>query len=140
MAWLYQLDRHQQAALLANPHGFLPASVVERIADRTDLARRDETPQRARWQLRSAEANMLEDERLRLDDWWTTLSPAARAELLATRHTAVPEQYREAVLDMVPGGGMRSTVDLSDPFRASGIVAAYLEMVHDQQRSAPHDA
>lgn len=132
LAWLYQLDRSQQAALLANPHGYLPFGVVDRIAGHIAVARRDETPQQPRWQLRAAEANLLEDERLRLDDWWGALPPAAREELLATRHTAVPEQYRESVLDLVPGG-IPSGTDMETSFMASGIAAAYLEMVHRTQ-------
>lgn len=132
LAWLYQLDRSQQAALLAKPHGYLPASVVDRIAGHTTLTRRDETPQQPRWQLRTAEANLLEDERLRLDAWWGALPRAAREELVATRHTAVPERYRESVLDLVPGGISTGT-DTKSPFTASGIAAAYLEMVHRAQ-------
>lgn len=135
MAWLYQLDRAQQASLLANPHGYLPVDIAERIVGHVHPAHLDETPQRPRWHLRSAEANLLEDERLRLDDWWHGLSEEARDDLLTTRHTAVPERHRASVLDLVPGG-ITPGIDLDVSFRASGIVAAYLEMVHHRQRSS----
>lgn len=135
MAWLYQLDRTQQAALLANPHGYLPVSVVDRITGHVDLVRRDETPHPQRWQLRSADANLLEDERLRLDDWWSALPAHARSDILATRHTEVPEQYRETVLDLV-SGGISAETDLGASFRASGIAAAYLEMVYRKEQTA----
>ncbi|MCV7435072.1 hypothetical protein [Mycolicibacterium bacteremicum] len=136
LAWLYRLDRHQQAELLAKPHAYLPATVAHRITGQTNLDPRDCTARPPRRQLRPEQANLLEEERLRLDDWWSALPAATRADLLRTRHTAVPERHRSAVLAMTPGEHHASRTDAANPHRVSGIVAAYLEMVHHHRRPA----
>lgn len=81
-----------------------------------------------RWQLRSAEANLLEDERLRLDAMWRGLSPSTRDALVKSRGGQVPPQGREAILDLMPGG-VPLGADLDEAFDLSGIAAAYVEMV-----------
>ena len=129
LSWFYRLDRGEQARLLANPHGYLPGDVAGRITAHTVAARGDESSRAPRqWLLRAAEANLLEDERLRLDVWWSDLSAAARSSLIASRGSGVPREHREAVLDVVPGG-LPAGVDLDIAFPISGIAAAYLEMI-----------
>ncbi|CAJ1498741.1 hypothetical protein [[Mycobacterium] burgundiense] len=128
LSWFYQLDRADQAVLLARPHGYLPDGVAAKIEGHTVPAGRDGTPDATpRWQLRSAEANLLEDERLRLDAMWRGLSPGTRAELVASRGGPVPAHCREAILDLLPGGVPPGT-DLDVAFDLTGIVAAYVEM------------
>lgn len=129
LSWLYQLDRGVQAVLLANPHGFLPAGVAADISDHTVVAHRNESPRKpVQWQLRSAEANLLEDERLRLDQWWKDLPDSTRVALVACRTGEIPQEYREALLDVIPGGVPAGT-DLDSAFDMSGIAVAYVEMV-----------
>ncbi|AQA01842.1 hypothetical protein BVC93_04630 [Mycobacterium sp. MS1601] len=129
LTWFYRLHRGHQAALLANPHGYVPHSVAVSIAAQTVRARSNEAVQHpGRWLLRSFEANLLEDERHRLDDWWDRLLPEVQSALLACRASQVPREHREAVLDLMPGG-IRAGTDLDEDFEMSGIAAAYLEMV-----------
>ncbi|WP_084356436.1 hypothetical protein [Mycolicibacterium wolinskyi] len=129
LSWFYRLGRGAQAALLAKPHAYLPDDVAAEIPGHTVLAHRDETPQLPRrWQLRPAEANLLEDERHRLDDWWNDLPRHARSALIECRGDRVPPEYRAAVLDVIPGGAPAG-VDLNTPFALSGIAAAYVDMV-----------
>jgi len=119
LSWFFRLQREVQAIVLASPHGYLPHGVAGTIPDHTVLAHRDETPQNPRrWLLRPAEANLLEDERLRLDEWWNDLPNSARSALLESRAGHVPHGYREAVLDLVPGGAPPDT-DLNTAYRAS---------------------
>ncbi|WP_234820703.1 hypothetical protein [Mycolicibacterium goodii] len=80
------------------------------------------------WQLRSAEANLLEDERLRLDRWWRELPDEARSALVMSRGRSVPRAWRAAVLDL-HSDGLTPGTDLEAEFRMSGIAAAYIEMV-----------
>jgi hypothetical protein len=83
LSWFFRLRREVQAVLLASPHGYLPHGVAGTIPDHTVLAHRDETAQNPRrWLLRPAEANLLEDERVRLDEWWNDLPNSARSALL----------------------------------------------------------
>lgn len=132
LSWFFRLDRSVQALLLANPHGYLPDGVAGAIRGHTMLAHRDETPQTPQqWHLRAAEANLLEDERLRLDAWWNDLPDSACAALIACRAGGVPAEYREAVLDAHPGG-VRPGTDLDLGFDLSGIAAAYIEMVAER--------
>ena len=134
LSWFFRLQREVQAIVLASPHGYLPHGVAGTIPDHTVLAHRDETPQNPRrWLLRPAEANLLEDERLRLDEWWNDLPNSARSALLESRAGHVPHGYREAVLDLVPGGAPPDT-DLNTAFELSGIAAAYIEMVAVRSR------
>ncbi|MBU8812735.1 hypothetical protein [Mycolicibacterium goodii] len=129
LAWFYRLDRRMQADLLANPHGYLPDGVAAAIASHTVRSYRDEKPQESRlWQLRSAEANLLEDERLRLDRWWRELPDEARSALVMSRGGSVPRAWRAAVLDL-HSDGLTPGTDLEAEFRMSGIAAAYIEMV-----------
>lgn len=129
LSWFYGLERAEQALLLANPHGYLPGDIAGRITAHTTAARGDESSQSPRqWLLRAAEANLLEDERHRLDAWWSNLSAAARSALIASRGSGIPREHREAVLDVVPGG-LPAGVDLDIAFPISGMAAAYLEMV-----------
>lgn len=129
LAWFYRLDRRMQADLLANPHGYLPDAVAAEIPSHTVRSYRDEKPQESRlWQLRSAEANLLEDERLRLDRWWRELPDEARAALVTSRDGTVPRAWRATVLDLQPGD-MSPETDLETEFTVSGIAAAYIDMV-----------
>jgi hypothetical protein len=129
LTWFYRLDRQVQADLLANPHGYLRDGVAAEITAHTVRSYRDEKPQESRlWQLRSAEANLLEDERLRLDRWWRDLPDEARSALVASRDGAVPRAFRATVLDLHPGA-LSPATDLDVEFSLSGIAAAYVEMV-----------
>lgn len=136
LSWFHRLDLGQQAALLADPHGYLPDGVAEEIRPHVDSARHDETVQYPRrWLLRSAEANLLEDERHRLDDWWQDLAPEVRAALIECRADAVPREHREAVLESAPGG-VHPRADLDIGFDMTEMTSAYLEMM--ATRSACH--
>ncbi len=114
---------------MGRPHGYLPDGVAAEIRGHTVPA--DRGGNRAaprRWQLRSAEANLLEDERLRLDTMWQAMPSSTRAALLGSRGGQVPPQCREAILDLMPGG-VPPGADLDASFELSGIAAAYVEMV-----------
>jgi hypothetical protein len=129
LSWFHRLDLGQQAALLADPHGYLREGVAAAIRPHTEPARHDETLQYPRrWLLRSAEANLLEDERHRLDKWWQDLTPEVRSALIECRAEAVPREHRKAVLESAPGG-MRPGTDLDIGFEMTDMAAAYLEMV-----------
>lgn len=128
LSWFYQLRRDHQVALLANPHGSLPRGLAELLVDRIYMAywteQQDDT---WHWQLHAAEANALEDERLRLDQWWGRRSGAERAALIEHRGGLIPGEYREAVKDHIPGGVILAD-DLVGPFPLPTMMAAYVEM------------
>jgi len=129
LSWFYRLDRGAQAGLLAKPHGYLSDEVAQSISDRAVVTHADERRQtRPQWQLRTEDANLLEDERLRLDDWWGGLPDSARVALIRCRTGQVPYEYRETLLELIPGGVPRR-VDLDTPFELTGIAAAYIEMI-----------
>lgn len=129
LSWFHQLDLGQQAALLADPHGYLPDDVAKTIRPHIDVSRPDETKQYPRrWLLRSAEANLLEDERLRLDDWWQHLPSGVRSALIECRAEVVPREYRKAVLESAPGG-LHPKADLTIEFDMTEMTSAYLEML-----------
>lgn len=129
LSWFYRLSRGRQAVLLANPHGYLSEDVARSISGHTVLTHADERRQKPpQWQLRAADANLLEDERLRLDEWWEGLPERARTALIGCRTGHVPPEYRETVLDLIPGGVPRGA-DLDTAFELTGIVAAYIEMI-----------
>lgn len=125
LSWFSRLDRAERAALLANPHGYVPSTAARRIAAHTTSTHRGETRQ-LRWLLKSFEANRLEDERHRLDDWWARLAPDVRADLVDHRSAEVPRAHREAVLDLMPGG-VRQDDDLERGFPMPDVVTAYLD-------------
>ncbi|OBF10500.1 hypothetical protein [Mycobacterium sp. ACS4331] len=129
LTWFFTLEMRVQAKLLAHPHGYLSEAVAASIPRRADLVRDDDSRQRSRrWQLRSAEAIRLEEERLRLDGWWTSLCELTRRALLDHRGAQVPARYRDAVADLDPRGAPPSG-DADAPFALTGITAAYVEMV-----------
>jgi hypothetical protein len=132
LTWFHRLGRGHQAALLANPHGYVPEKVAREIPKHTILSRRNESTRHPeQWLLHSAEANLLEDERHRLDKWWRELPVQARSALVDSRGGKVPREHREAVLDLIPGG-VRPGTDLDVAFEMPAIAAAYLEMLSDR--------
>jgi hypothetical protein len=86
-------------------------------------------PDNARsWRLSPSEANALEDERLRLDQWWEGRSEAERAALIEHRGGQLPGELRDAVKDHIPGG-LALGDDLVGPFTMPPLMVAYVEMV-----------
>jgi hypothetical protein len=60
-----------RAALLANPHGYLPTHLAESLVAHIYMAYWTDGPDGTRrWQLQPSEASALADERARLDQWW----------------------------------------------------------------------
>lgn len=81
-----QLPIEHRAALLANPHGALPPQLADRLLAHAYTAYWVNGPGGAsRWQVWPSEANVLEDERWRLDQWWQRRSEAERAALIEHR-------------------------------------------------------
>ena len=66
LAWFHALAPDVQAALLADPFGYLPDGVAAKIPDRVLMAAHwTELDSPRRWQLHVDEARRLEDERRR---------------------------------------------------------------------------
>jgi hypothetical protein len=128
LSWFYKLELPVQVALLAHPHGYVSEDVAVAIPRRTESVRHDERPQvRRRWHLRSAEANHLEDERLRLDRWWKHLPHGTRQALVRHRSFEVPARYRDVIVELDPDG-VPPNPSVETPFMLTGIAAAYIEM------------
>lgn len=128
LSWFFQIDRATQAALLARPHGYLPDGMAT-AGEHVVAAHHNENRQRPRrWLLRSTEANLLEEERLRLDSWWGTLSQDEQASFIEYRDgRQVPHEHRSSALSLLPAGaaaGDGADLDVKLP----KIAVAYLEM------------
>lgn len=66
--WFSQLDADAQAALLADPHGDLPAGLVDKILRHVNQTYFTETDSPRRWQLWPDDARRIEAERRRRDN------------------------------------------------------------------------
>lgn len=127
-SWFYQQDIRVQAALLADPHGYLPEGVAPLIPGHVLMVYWVQSEGPRRWQLQPAEAAALADECRRLDEWWRGLSEDARAAIVEHRADLVPGEYRSAVGTLMPGGATVAD-DLVGPFRLPPMVVAYAEMI-----------
>lgn len=123
-----QLPIEHRAALLANPYAPLPQHLVRPLLAHIVSTRWDGGPDVVRLQQSAARA--LEDERLRLDQWWERRSEAERAALIEHRGGQLPGELRPAVMDHVPGGvAIGDGRDFTGPFAIAPMMAAYVEMV-----------
>ncbi|WP_273734179.1 hypothetical protein [Mycolicibacterium septicum] len=123
------LPLEHRAALLANPHGALPGPLAEKLVGHIYTAHWVNAPNNTRrWRLRPSEATALEDERLRLDQWWERRSESERAALIEHRGGPLPGELRDAVKDHMPGGVVLGD-DLTGPFTMPPLMVTYVEMV-----------
>lgn len=70
---------------------------------------------------------MTKDEEQRLNECGTVVPRPSRTLSLSTATDWCPASYREAVMDLMPGGVVIGD-DLTGPFRLSGLVAEYVAM------------
>jgi len=136
LSWLDHLSVDQTAALLANPTSPLPTGLTARILGHAEIVEyftEDYEDGARRCQLHPVEVKALEEERVRLDDWWNRRSEAERAALIAHRASLIPGECREAVKDLMPDG-LRIGDDFTGPFTLPKMVAAYAQLMARQQR------
>jgi hypothetical protein len=76
------------------------------------------------------EANALEDERRRPDQWWSNRSEDEQEALTEHRASLIPDEFREAVKDLVLGGvPIGDENDFTGPFRLPPMMAPDVEMI-----------
>jgi hypothetical protein len=131
--WMDDLHRSEVAIVLSHFRGHLPRELVESVVKRTptfeahfliESLDQDGAP---RWQLRRDVAEEIEDQRTRLDAWWSNLSAEGKQALTSQQDGKFPGFYLEDVekLSLVKPFDTEGH-DLRERFRLPLLIRGYL--------------
>lgn len=101
MAWFFQLDLEDRAALLADPEMELPPSLVADLSEERCVASDavwTSQPQPTKFRLAPSSVEQLQPRRNRLLRWWNALSADEQKLLIESRDQALPERHRAILL------------------------------------------